>query len=215
MAATSSTTSKVILPTVELDVRLTPASYVKGGANMSKFLVGTFGGKPYDKPCFATPLVLYEGKELFDSLGLDTFNREKVSKTESKGIRWKYLYDSGVRAWEKLRFSQQKFEKIREQNDEIDERILVMSDTESPEVEVAASEPETPETEGTTPGSKDAADQCDDSEEDLNDDERVDDSDVAMSTLADDSTEDGNFYKGAEESDVEMDTTDDEDEELM
>jgi hypothetical protein len=177
---------------------------------MSKFLLGTFSGKPYDKPCFATPLVVFESKELFNSLGLDTFSLDKVSKTESKGIRWKYLYDSGVKAWEKLSFNEQKYEKIRERNDELDDRFLMASESESPEVEVAASEGETPETEGTTPGSKNVEDQSDD--------ERVDDSDVAMETPGGDSTEDVEDYERAEESDVgllETGTLDDGDEEMI
>lgn len=59
---------------------------------MSKFLAGTFSGKPYDKPCFATPNIIFPAKEIFGSAGLDTFNLEKVSKTESKGIRWRCTY---------------------------------------------------------------------------------------------------------------------------
>ena len=202
----------------ELYAGLTLASYIKGGSNMSKFLLGTFSGKPYDKPCFATPLVVFESGELFNSLGLDTFSLEKVSKTESKGIRWKYLYESGVKAWEKLSFDGDKYEKIRKRNDEIDDRFLMASDSESPVVEVAASEGETPETEGTTPGLKDAEDQSDDSNKDVDDDGRVDDSDVATGITGDDSTEDVEEYESAEESDVglpEMDTPGNEDEEMI
>ena len=203
----------------KLHVRLTLNSFVLGGSNMSRFLLGTFSGTPYDKPCFATPLVVFDSKEIFGSSGLDTFSLEKVPKTESKGIRWKYLYESGVKAWEKLSFNGKKYETIRKRNDEIDERVLLMSSSESPEVEVVASvEPETNET---LSASKKAEDHGDDIEDDGDQDERVEDSDVAMDTPSDDDQNDGKDCKGvdnaerAEETDEAMDTPGDEDDEEM
>ncbi|KAF2683463.1 hypothetical protein K458DRAFT_404999 [Lentithecium fluviatile CBS 122367] len=170
--------------------------YVKGAANMSKFLLGTFGGKPYDRPCFASPMVVYDADEIFTSMGLDMFASDRVSKTDTKGIRWKYLYASGIKAWEKLRFSEEKLEAIRKRNEEFDKEEALrkrqaereLSDSETlftsdtgDDGEIAASEPETPSTEGTTPGSN-QDDQSDDAGEDLGEYERFEDSDVSMDT---------------------------------
>jgi hypothetical protein len=158
---------------------------------MSKFLAGTFSGKPYDRPCFATPNIIFPAEEIFGSAGLDTFSLEKVSKTESKGIRWRCtyhnpmrvqdvlktgdlswlgerqnvsrhlwltfpdLYESAVKAWEKLSWSVPKYERIRRRNDEIDEQMMIETSSAEPEVEVQDSKAgNTPETAGTTPGPK-------------------------------------------------------------
>lgn len=161
--------------------------YVKGGVNMSRFLLGTFSGKPYDKPCFATPAIVFDVDELVNSIGVDTFKLERVSKNESKGIRWKYLYESAVKAWEKLSWDEEKLEAIRKRNDEYDDRTLETSGSESQvtsdtgdDVEVAASEPGSPSTARTTPGFKEVDDGSDDNKEDVDDYDRVEDSDVSM-----------------------------------
>ncbi|KAF2644267.1 hypothetical protein P280DRAFT_228487 [Massarina eburnea CBS 473.64] len=89
------------------------AYYIKGGVNMSRFLAGTFSGKPYDRPCFSTPVVVYTEQDIFEVEGLHTVEFDKASKTDTKGLRWKYLYESAVKAFEKLEFSREKLAEIK------------------------------------------------------------------------------------------------------
>lgn len=84
------------------------------------------------------------------------------------------LYESAVKAWEKLSWSVPKYERIRRRNDEIDEQVMIETSSAEPGVEVQDSEAgNTPETAGTTPGSKE-----DDSDVDA---KGVTDSDVEVS----------------------------------
>lgn len=54
-------------------------------------------------------------KNLIETPGLDCVQLETVSKTESKGIRWSFLYRSAIIAWKQLEFSQTKFDALMEE----------------------------------------------------------------------------------------------------
>jgi hypothetical protein len=60
------------------------AYYVKGGHNMSRFLLGTFSGVPYDKPCFATPICVFEVQELLCSEGADACMISPSTKLDAR-----------------------------------------------------------------------------------------------------------------------------------
>lgn len=80
------------------------AFYVRGTKNTSSFLAGTFGKKCWDGPSFATPLIVYNAREVFTGSGIHANKFEKVTRHDTKGIRWKYLYESAVAAWDALEF---------------------------------------------------------------------------------------------------------------
>lgn len=176
--------------------------YIRGGVNMSKFLAGTFSGKPYDAPCFATPCAVFNAQEFFSSAGLDMIMFETVPKTQTKGLRWRYLYESAVKAWEKLEFDHQKLEAARKSYELYrassepaapeDGPSEVDSSSSKDEVVIPASEPDTPASPPTTaqtsPGTK-YSDCQSDEKEDLGEYERSEESDV----LAENSEDDDGF----------------------
>ncbi|KAL1595896.1 hypothetical protein SLS60_009586 [Paraconiothyrium brasiliense] len=88
--------------------------FVKGYKNIANFLKLTFSGRAYDDPCFATPLSVWTFKKLTETPGLECLQLDLVKKTDTKGIRWKYLYKSAVNAWDKLEFDQQKYLAIKQ-----------------------------------------------------------------------------------------------------
>lgn len=73
----------------------------------------TFSGKAYDDPCFAAPLRFHSFKDLIGTPGLESVQCESVGKTETKGLRWKYLYKSALNAWAKLEYDEEKDQAIR------------------------------------------------------------------------------------------------------
>lgn len=73
----------------------------------------TFSGRAYEEPCFATPLPAIKPSIIFKTRGLDRNLFERVSKTETKGIRWRFLYGSAMKAWEQLEFNEDKYQSIR------------------------------------------------------------------------------------------------------
>ncbi|KAJ4301201.1 hypothetical protein N0V90_003292 [Kalmusia sp. IMI 367209] len=87
---------------------------VKGYKNLANFLKLTFSGKAYNDPCFATPMTVFEVRNLAKSKSADTCTFERVGKTETLGLRWKYLYESALAAWYKLEFSDRKYEIVTE-----------------------------------------------------------------------------------------------------
>lgn len=87
---------------------------ISGTVNMSRFCLGTFSGSPHNRPCLATPFKGYGPDDLFDRGELRNMERQEVSKTETKGLRWKYLYESGVEAWKQLVFSPEKYAVLRQ-----------------------------------------------------------------------------------------------------
>ncbi|KAF2255441.1 hypothetical protein BU26DRAFT_515156 [Trematosphaeria pertusa] len=163
-------------------------------------MAGTFSGKPYDSPCFATPCTVFNAQELFNSAGLDSIQFGRVDKKETKGLRWKYLYESAVKAWEKLEFDYDKLQGIKTKIDP--ERQCLSSsyaeegDLESPageeHVEVPASERQSPSTNPTTPASGEPEAQGNGDKGDMEQyDERIEESDVEMDTPEGDDEEDG------------------------
>ncbi|KAJ4344732.1 uncharacterized protein N0V89_012476 [Didymosphaeria variabile] len=88
--------------------------FVKGYKNLANFLKLTFSGRAYDDPCFATSLSVFSFQQLIDTPGLECLATHCVGKTETKGLRWRYLYKSAVNAWDKLEFDEQKYFRIRE-----------------------------------------------------------------------------------------------------
>jgi hypothetical protein len=73
----------------------------------------TFSGRAYEDPCFATPLQAFTFKKLVESPGLDCVQMERVNKTETRGLRWAYLYKSAVNAWDRLIYDEQKYDAIK------------------------------------------------------------------------------------------------------
>lgn len=99
-------------------------------ALQANFLKLTFSGRAYDDPCFATPLQAYTFKKLLDTPGLDCLEIECVGKTETKGLRWLYLYRSAVNAWDKLVFDEKKHKAITERLNRPGPLVEELSDTE-------------------------------------------------------------------------------------
>ncbi|CAI6341758.1 unnamed protein product [Periconia digitata] len=91
---------------------------IEGADDMSKFWLGTFSGKSYNRPCWASPVTVYEFDEIFSSPGLEAEFSGEVSKTETKGLRWKYHYESGLEAWSSLVFSQERYEQIKQADED-------------------------------------------------------------------------------------------------
>ncbi|KAF1953992.1 hypothetical protein CC80DRAFT_134901 [Byssothecium circinans] len=85
---------------------------IKGKANISKFYLATYSGKPYDRPCFATPLTVSDPIELCSSVQTQA-TYDEASKTDTKGLKWKFLWETGMRAWESLVYSPEKLAEIR------------------------------------------------------------------------------------------------------
>ncbi|KAF1973952.1 hypothetical protein BU23DRAFT_553627 [Bimuria novae-zelandiae CBS 107.79] len=97
-----------------------------------KFLRMTFSGRAYDDPCFATPMRYFDLKQLLQTPHLECTSYDLVSKNETKGIRWKYLYQSAVNAWNKLEYDKQKDSRINEKTMKpIPEKLLEPEDSSS------------------------------------------------------------------------------------
>ncbi|KAF2266361.1 hypothetical protein CC78DRAFT_578398 [Lojkania enalia] len=86
--------------------------YVKGQANIARLMGGTFGAKPYNGPFFATPVEMHERDEILGGNSL-TSMLDRVSRTETKGMRFKYLYDTCYLAWERLDYDADKDARLR------------------------------------------------------------------------------------------------------
>jgi hypothetical protein len=87
--------------------------YVRGQANMSKFLMATWSGKANDRPCFAMPVISNTLlNTVFTLAKAKKISSEHVSRTETRGLRWTFLYRSAVRAWGQLEFSVEKLVEI-------------------------------------------------------------------------------------------------------
>jgi hypothetical protein len=71
----------------------------------------TFSGRAYEEPCFATPLHATKPGSIFKTRGLDRSLYECVNKTETKGIRWRFLYGS---ARDQLELNEEKHQSIRQ-----------------------------------------------------------------------------------------------------
>ncbi|KAL5401573.1 hypothetical protein PMIN06_011704 [Paraphaeosphaeria minitans] len=140
-------------------------------ALQANFLKLTFSGQAYNDPCFATPLQAFTFKKLIESPGLDCLALECVGKTETKGLRWLYLYKSAVNAWNKLEFDDRKYMAIKERLERPGPMVEALSDTEE----------DTP---------SDTTDEDDDGDDDEDDDE-VDDED-------DDEDDDWNAFHAEE-----------------
>ncbi|KAF2794965.1 hypothetical protein K505DRAFT_303040 [Melanomma pulvis-pyrius CBS 109.77] len=98
------------------------ALYIKGIKNMTEFSKGTFSKKAYVGPCFATPVMGYECEDLFNDAKLITTRLDTVSRTETKGLRWRYYYETARRAWDMLEFDWEKFrERQRMEEREMEE----------------------------------------------------------------------------------------------
>lgn len=52
-------------------------------------------------------------------------------RTESKGLRWKYLYHSVIKAWENPRIDEMKLEEVDRKFTEYEDRALLDSDSDS------------------------------------------------------------------------------------
>ena len=74
----------------------------------------TFSGRAYEEPCFATPLHATKPSSIFKTRGLDRSLYECVNKTETKGIRWRFLYGSAMKAWDQLELNEEKHQSIRQ-----------------------------------------------------------------------------------------------------
>lgn len=78
----------------------------------------TFTGRAYDRPCFATPLHASSFEYLVNETdGLNCTQSQVVNRTETKGIRWMFLYKSAVNAWQKLAFNEVKHLAIQKKLD--------------------------------------------------------------------------------------------------
>ncbi|KAF2440910.1 hypothetical protein P171DRAFT_85357 [Karstenula rhodostoma CBS 690.94] len=128
-------------------------------ALQANFLKLTFSGRAYDDACFATPLQVFTFKKLIESPGLDCLALECVGKTETKGLRWLYLYKSAVNAWDKLEFDQKKHDAIKEKLTRPGPMVEKLSDTE----EVSDSDTDT-ETDTDTTDEEDEEDEDEDEE---------------------------------------------------
>ncbi|PSN60660.1 hypothetical protein BS50DRAFT_593748 [Corynespora cassiicola Philippines] len=84
------------------------AFYYRGLKNIQAFMGGTFTSAAYRGPCFATPVVVHTGKDILQGTGLEVSQFNKVNRTETKGARWRYLYETARIVWEKLAFDEEK-----------------------------------------------------------------------------------------------------------
>jgi hypothetical protein len=80
----------------------------------------TFSGKAYDSPCFATPLLFLKLSQLTNAPGASCTTFEEVKKNETLGMRWRFLYQSAVNAWDKLDFGEEKYRRIKARVDDTD-----------------------------------------------------------------------------------------------
>jgi hypothetical protein len=94
------------------------------------FLRLTFSGRSYEDPCFATPLQAFTFNKLVDSPGMDCVQVERVNKTETRGLRWAYLYKTAVNAWDRLEFDEEKYNAIKQKLQRPGPLIEELSDTE-------------------------------------------------------------------------------------
>ncbi|PVH96510.1 hypothetical protein DM02DRAFT_731139 [Periconia macrospinosa] len=164
---------------------------VRGAEEKSKFLLGTYSGKAYDRPCFAAPVTVYSLEEMIDSPGLDKNHLEETSKTETKGLKWKYLYESGVKAWEQMEFSAEKLNAIQKADAEA---IAYWKGNERAEEEPAASDAETQAPQSSPQSSGGVGQEADvrsDYEEDMRNYELGRDGDSAEEDSDDGSNHDG------------------------
>ncbi|KAF2109029.1 hypothetical protein BDV96DRAFT_605117 [Lophiotrema nucula] len=76
------------------------AMYVLGKYNSVKMMGACFSGRPYDGPFFATPIILHALDELLPMRRVDNF--EEILRGETKGLRFKYYYETCLHAWERL-----------------------------------------------------------------------------------------------------------------
>jgi hypothetical protein len=90
------------------------AMYVVGLKKISRFMLGTFLKKAYDGDFFATPCIDLHPDELFYG-EVKTTAHDVVPRTETMGIRWKYLYETARAAWEKMSFDEEAFRKLEEE----------------------------------------------------------------------------------------------------
>lgn len=117
-----------------------------------------------------------------ESPGLDCLAFECVSKTETKGLRWLYLYKSAINAWEKLEFDLRKHDVIKERLSHSGPMMEELSDTEEDTTSDTTDEDreedeeemeKEKEKEGKE-GEKDDDDEDDDDDDDDDDDEEED-----------------------------------------
>ncbi|KAF2015959.1 hypothetical protein BU24DRAFT_492141 [Aaosphaeria arxii CBS 175.79] len=96
--------------------------YIKGKRNVSNMLAGVFARKAFSGHCFATPIVINNEAEIFSKAKAFS-GYETVSRSDTKGVPWKYYYHTARAAFENLVFrkdshgggeSEQEMAQIRE-----------------------------------------------------------------------------------------------------
>lgn len=89
------------------------ALYIRGQKAMSAFLGGTFTKASYQGACFTTPVLSMTRRQIFEGSGkCDRY--EKVDRKETKGLRWKYLYNSARAAWDSIQFDVERFRELQD-----------------------------------------------------------------------------------------------------
>jgi hypothetical protein len=83
------------------------AFLVMGLKYITAFVGKTFSAVGYDGVTFATPIWSWKSSDLCAKVRGSVVS-EKVGKRETKGLRWKYLFESGKKAWEKLKVDDEK-----------------------------------------------------------------------------------------------------------
>ncbi|KAF2707105.1 hypothetical protein K504DRAFT_504288 [Pleomassaria siparia CBS 279.74] len=89
------------------------AFFIKGVRNLMEFN-NVFSKKAYTGPCFATPVIAFDLEELIDSSCIKANVLGLVSRDETKGIRWRYYYESAVAAYAQLEIDPAKFDRLLE-----------------------------------------------------------------------------------------------------
>jgi hypothetical protein len=93
--------------------------YVIGKQHITNFLTGMFGSRPYNGPLAATPVLINEPHVLtIRGPGIDIENYARVERRSAKmeEVKWLYLFNTAVVAWNKLRVHPRKVENIRHMN---------------------------------------------------------------------------------------------------
>jgi hypothetical protein len=86
--------------------------YVKGRKNITSLVGGTFTQDRYDGPYFGTPVRLHDVDEVLFTRAVP-FHTEKVSRRETKGKRFRYLYETAKLAWDRLEYDPERDSELR------------------------------------------------------------------------------------------------------
>ncbi|KAF1998039.1 hypothetical protein P154DRAFT_564998 [Amniculicola lignicola CBS 123094] len=104
--------------------------YVQGVKNISKLMVGTFTKRAYEGAAFITTITTFTPNELFDiTVPYQAF--EIVDRKETKGIRWRYLFNSAVEIYKNIEFDKEIYNQLRDEVEREEEYQEIMAQTES------------------------------------------------------------------------------------